>query len=92
VLRTAVPFDQSGIHKEPPIFWAESKNEQLRRQHGVGFEEVITALEQGQFTRPSGTSELGSIRTSGTTGIVKIEGYAYVVSYVEDAEKRFGSG
>ena len=66
--------------------WDEEKNERLKEQRGVSFEDVIVALENGEL--------LLMLRGKGQYShqkqyIVKINQYPYVVPYVEEEEKIF---
>ena len=70
------------------ITWDEDKNEQLKRDRGIGFEEIITAIDHGLLleTRdhPNPNKYPGQ-----KLHILIIREYVYVVPFVEDEEKRF---
>ena len=68
--------------------WSKDKNEELKEERGVCFEDIITALNDGR--------ELNRIDhpnkkkySNQTLLIVNIENYAYIVPFVEDEEKIF---
>lgn len=68
--------------------WDEEKNEKLRRERDISFEEVVAALWEGR--------ELDILPHPNKTRypnqrilIVNIDNYAYVVPFVEDAKKVF---
>ncbi|MEE9447725.1 MAG: hypothetical protein V3V09_07170 [Arenicellales bacterium] len=70
-----------------PIYWSEAKSEQLRHRHGIGFEEIIIAMDQKKLIadRQHANSKYQHQREL----IVEIETYAYVVPYVEDEASIF---
>lgn len=68
--------------------WDESKDEWLKDERNVSFDDIITALGQGR--------ELARIDHPNTKRyanqkiiIVEIKDYAYIVPFVEDEEKIF---
>ena len=70
------------------MLWNEQKNDQLFRRHGIRFEDVVIALEQGGLldNREHPNSEkYGNQRQL----IVKINDYAVIVPYVHTAEGWF---
>lgn len=66
--------------------WDEDKNAWLMHERGISFEMCIVAIEQGDLLAIVPNAHP---RTHQKKLIVQIEGYAYVVPYVEDDEKLF---
>jgi len=70
------------------VDWNAEKNERLKTERGVGFEEVVLALEEGRvldlYVHPNQSRYLGQ-----KMWIVEINEYAYLVPFVEDNEKIF---
>jgi uncharacterized DUF497 family protein len=68
--------------------WDPKKNEQLRRERGVTFEEVVFHIEAGDemdlFEHPNQKRYPGQ-----KISVVVIEGYAYLVPFVESADEIF---
>ena len=68
--------------------WSEEKDERLRRERGISFEEVIVAVEEGnvldilEHTNPS---RYGGQRLY----IIEIDSYVWVVPFVDNDEIRF---
>jgi hypothetical protein len=70
------------------IDWSELKNAQLRTERGVGFEDVLGAISEGRLL--DDLPHLNSAQYEHQRLlVVAIDGYAFVVPYVEDEEKRF---
>lgn len=68
------------------IDWNEEKNQQLKDERDISFEEVLLAISEGNL--------LDIVRNANKYPhqhifIVKIGGYAYLVPFVEDEEKIF---
>ena len=68
--------------------WDAAKNEQLKNERGIGFEDILLAVEAGRT--------LDDIRNPNIARyvhqrelVIDIDGYAYLVPYVETAEKIF---
>jgi len=68
--------------------WNDSKNLQLKAKHGIGFDEIYAALEEGKLLdnipHPSQKRYPGQ-----RIFVVRISSYAFLVPYVEDEEKIF---
>ena len=68
--------------------WDQKKNEQLKKERDISFEEVVIALDEERvFYRgdhPNQNKYLGQ-----KIVVVEIKDYAYVVPFVEDDEKIF---
>lgn len=65
--------------------WDEEKNMALKIQRGIGFEDVLIAIEEhnqlDDFEHPK--------RRNQRIRVIKHDNYAYLVPYVEDNEKIF---
>lgn len=68
--------------------WDEEKNTKLKEERGVGFEEVVIALDEERVLdrgdHPNQDKYPGQ-----KIVVVEIKNYAYVVPFVEDDEKIF---
>lgn len=68
--------------------WDPEKNEQLKRERGVSFEDVIFHIAAGDeiavYEHPNQTRYPGQ-----KISVVLIEGYAYLVPFVESTEEIF---
>lgn len=68
--------------------WNDEKNELLKRQRGVSFEQVVLAIVSGDLI--GRVKHPNSEKYSGQkVFLVKIEDYIYSVPYIEDDEKIF---
>ena len=65
------------------IFWNEEKNQKLRAGRGVGFEDVVQAMENGRILADFEHPQSGR-RANQRVLVVEILGYACAVPYVED--------
>lgn len=65
-----------------PIRWSESKNRQLKRRHGIGFDEVLLALERGRLLDHRKHPNMARYGNQQQL-VVEIDGYAIVVPYVD---------
>lgn len=68
--------------------WSPEKDEWLRRERGVSFEEVVFHIQAGDevdlFEHPDQERYLRQ-----KISVVRIEGYAYLVPFVESSEEIF---
>lgn len=68
--------------------WSAEKNEQLRRERGISFEAVVFHIEAGDevdvFEHPNQDRYPGQ-----KISVVVIDGYAYLVPFVESEEEIF---
>lgn len=68
--------------------WSPEKNEWLRRERGVSFEDVVFHIQAGDevdlFEHPNQERYPGQ-----KISVVRIEGYAYLVPFVECDEEIF---
>ena len=68
--------------------WNDSKNELLKEQRNISFEEIISAIKNDKLLDI--IEHLNSRKSSNQKMfIVNIDNYAYVVPFVEDDEKYF---
>jgi hypothetical protein len=68
--------------------WSESKNDNLKAERGICFEDVLTAIDAGRIL--DDVQHPNTIRyIAQRVLIIEIEGYAYLVPYVEDEVKIF---
>ena len=65
------------------IFWNEEKNQKLKAGRGVGFEDVVQAMENGRILADLEHPQSGR-KASQRVLVVEILGYACAVPYVED--------
>jgi len=68
--------------------WDKGKNELLKKERDIGFEDVINAIDNGRLivTLDHPNQKLYSNQKM---YVVNINDYAYVVPFVEDKDKRF---
>jgi uncharacterized DUF497 family protein len=68
--------------------WDAKKNEQLRADRGVSFDQVVMHIERGEildiYEHPNRAQYPNQ-----QVLVVEIEGYAYLVPFVESAAGRF---
>jgi len=69
------------------IDWSDEKDALLKIERGVGFADVLTAIEMGGLL--ADMQHHSSVYRHQRIFIIRILGYAYVVPYVEDEEKVF---
>ncbi len=71
-----------------PFDWNEEKNKWLKRERDVSFEQVVFGVENGNLLdvirNPNQTKYRGQ-----RVYVIEIEGYAYMVPYVEDDDVIF---
>ena len=68
--------------------WDHEKNEKLKDERGVGFEQVVLHIERGDLidvVKHSNQSKYPNQQML----IVKIKEYVYLVPFVEDEEGKF---
>ena len=67
--------------------WSKEKNENLKKERGIGFEEIVLKLIKGEIldviSNPSRNFPNQKIF------VIEINNYIYYVPYVEDKEKIF---
>jgi len=65
--------------------WDEEKNQKLKEERDIGFEDIVIAIDEGRLLVTLGHPK----RPNQKIYIVNVEDYAYMVPFVEDKEKRF---
>lgn len=74
--------------KLKPIRWSEEKNRKLKEERGVCFEDVVFKIERGEvldlLEHPNQERYPGQ-----KIFVVEIEGYAYLVPFVETKDEVF---
>ena len=70
------------------IRWDERKNERLKQNRGLGFERIVVLMEQGQVLEVMDHPSLEKYPRQ-KIAIVEIDGYGYLVPYVDDGEDIF---
>lgn len=68
-----------------PIFWNDHKNSFLKEKRGFSFEDIVTAIQQGQLLSSRDHPKYSHQRIFE----VNLNGYVIVVPYVEDEDKIF---
>ena len=70
------------------IQWDEQKNEWLKQNRGLGFEQVAVLIEQGQVLEVVDHPDQRKYPRQ-KMAIVEIDGYACLVPYVDDEDGVF---
>lgn len=70
------------------IDWDNQKNELLKKERDISFEEVLIAIEEGQILDIVKHSDKKKYPNQ-SIFIVEVGNYAYLVPFVEDEEKVF---
>lgn len=68
--------------------WDEGKNDKLKREREIGFEDVVIAIDEGNLLEVLDHHKRDKYPNQ-KIYVVKIEDYVYLVPFVEDEEKRF---
>ena len=68
--------------------WNHEKNERLKAERGIGFEQVILHIERGDVIDVIGHPNQLKYPNQQML-VVKIKDYAYLVPFVEDEESKF---
>jgi uncharacterized DUF497 family protein len=71
-----------------PFRWNPPKNEQLRERHGLGFEQIVVAIESGALLATMPHPNLARYPRQRIM-IVRIDDYAFLVPFVEDEDHVF---
>lgn len=72
----------------PRFDWDDAKNAHLKKERGLGFDDILVALEQGGFldlVEHPDQERYGGQRIL----IVAYAGYAYLVPFVDDGARWF---
>jgi hypothetical protein len=68
--------------------WNALKNEQLKAERGIGFEEIVVHINEGNILdtliHPEQKKYPGQ-----KIYVIQIDNYAYLIPFIEDAEKVF---
>lgn len=67
--------------------WNEAKNDKLKLERAICFEDVLTAIDAGKLL--DDIAHPNPLRFAQRILIVEIEHYAYLIPYVEDEIKIF---
>ena len=70
------------------IEWDDDKNRRLQSERGIGFEDVLEAIESGRVLADEAHPNPESYGHQRIL-VVEIDGYACVVPYVQHGNKRF---
>ena len=68
--------------------WSDEKNAQLRQERGIGFQEIIFHIEQGDVLAVSEHPNKEKFLEQKII-YVRIEDYVYMVPFVESEEGKF---
>jgi len=68
--------------------WNHEKNEKLKADRGIGFEQVILHIERGDLIDVIEHPNQSKYPNQQML-VVKIKDYAYLVPFIEDEESRF---
>ena len=71
-----------------PFRWDSEKNDQLKQERGVSFEQVAVAVEAGSLLQIAPHQNPAKYPRQKIM-IVEIDGYAYLVPFVEDDDHFF---
>ena len=71
-----------------PFRWNHKKNEQLKAERNISFEEIVLAIEADGLLDVLRHSNPGKYPNQ-MVFVVAIEGYAYLVPFVEEADYYF---
>jgi uncharacterized DUF497 family protein len=71
-----------------PFRWNPPKSEQLRERHGLGFEQIVVAIESGALLATMPHPNLDRYPRQRIM-IVRIDDYAFLVPFVEDEDHVF---
>jgi uncharacterized DUF497 family protein len=65
--------------------WDEKKNQKLKDERSIGFEDIVIAIDEDRLLVTLEHSK----RANQKIYVVEVEGYAYMVPFVEDEKKHF---
>ena len=65
--------------------WDEDKNRKLKEERGVGFEDVVVAIDEGRLLITLDHPK----KPNQKIYVVNIDNYAYMIPFVEDEAKYF---
>lgn len=71
-----------------PFRWSHEKNEILKRERSISFEEIVLAIESGglldELKNPNELKYPNQL-----IFVIALDGYAYLVPYIEETEYYF---
>ena len=71
-----------------PFRWSHEKNEILKRERSISFEEIVLAIESGglldELKNPNELKYSNQL-----IFVIALDGYAYLVPYIEETEYYF---
>ena len=70
------------------VEWNEEKNKKLKSERGIGFEDVILAIQEDRLIKTL-THPNKKKYPNQRIMVIELNSYAYVVPFVEDEEKFF---
>ena len=65
--------------------WDDEKNQKLKDERGIGFEDIVIAIDEGRLLVTLEHLK----RPNQKIYVVNVENYAYMVPFVKDGKKRF---
>lgn len=68
--------------------WDQRKNEWLKAERGISFDDIVSALESGGYLATILHPNRKRYQNQ-KIYVVAVDGYAYLVPFVEDKEKTF---
>ncbi len=71
-----------------PFRWSHDKNEQLKAERGISFEEIVLAIEAEALLDVLRHSNPGKYPKQQVL-VIAVEDYAYLVPFVEEADYYF---
>lgn len=71
-----------------PFSWSTSKNERLKMERRISFDEIVVAIEDGGLLDVLAHTNVARYPGQQVL-VVRIAGYAYLVPFVEEAERYF---
>ena len=71
-----------------PFRWATDKNDLLKRERGISFEEITVAVEAGALLEVVGHPNPAKYPRQKVM-VVEVAAYAYLVPFVEEADHFF---
>lgn len=71
-----------------PFRWSHGKNEQLKAERNISFEEIVLAIEADGLIDVVAHTNLGKYPNQRML-VVAVEQYAFLVPFVEEAEYYF---
>jgi len=68
--------------------WSPEKNERLKKERGVSFEQVVFCIESGRLLDVLDHPKPGRYKGQ-KLYVVDIDNYAYIVPFVDEGDERF---